>query len=269
MSRPYCQFPLCALSFGEDVKDRLQCILAYSAVQMGLVLWGEYTVEQQEYFRAHPPEWCKSKLKRDLHLQIAIGCEELGIEPPPLSFVSDDYLALDEFVDEWEQEYGPDARVRIVIDWVFEALHGTGISYDELAVVAAIYSKIGSKQGPVRITREEIWRRSLGYKSERAFNEDTDGYGFSRTARQVRDLIDQLADRNFFARVTFARRETYYSNRLSVIELSEQIREAKVYRARARQARIARNAELTRRIQLERRKRAGGNATDGAADTPL
>src|SRR5436190_4826960 len=127
MSESYCQFPLCALAFGVDVKERLQAILAYSAVQTGLVLWGKYTDEELEHFRAHPPEWCTSKLKHDLHLQIAIGCEALEIIPPHLRFVFDDYSALAQFADEWEQRHGPDAKVRIVTDWVFDALHRTGI----------------------------------------------------------------------------------------------------------------------------------------------
>jgi hypothetical protein len=198
-----------------------------------------------------------------------MGCEELEIIPPDLRSVFADYSALAEFADQWEQRHGPDAKVRIVIDWVFEALEGTGISYEELAVLAAIYSKIGSKQGPVRITRDEIWRRSLGYKSERVFKKETGGYDSTRTARQVRSIIDRLAERNFFARITFARRETYYSNRLRLKDLQEQIFAAKVYRARARQARIGANAELTSRIKAERRKLAGGNAAGGATDTPL
>jgi hypothetical protein len=106
MSRPYCHFPLCALHFAEDVKDRLQCILGYSAVRMGWELWEEYTVEQKEYFRAHPPEWCKSRLKRDSDLQIAMGCDALGIRPPTLGCVRDNFADLADFVEDWEQEYG-------------------------------------------------------------------------------------------------------------------------------------------------------------------
>ena len=74
-------------------------------------------------------------------------------------------------------------------------------------------------------------------------------------------ILERLAERNFFAQITYGRRQTYYSHRLSQKELEEQVYEAKVYRARARQARIAANAELTRRIQAERRRLAGGNAT--------
>lgn len=139
------------------------------------------------------PERCTSSLRNDEDVMAAIGCEKLELIQPDIRFMVSAYAALNRFINEWEQRHGPDAKVRIVIDWVLAALHGTGISYDELAVVTATYSKIGSKTGPVRITREKIWWRSLGYKSEHVFKEETDGYGFSRTARQVRDLIDRLA----------------------------------------------------------------------------
>jgi hypothetical protein len=256
------------LDFGWEPEERLRAILAYSAVQIGLVLWGKYTDEQIEYFRAHPPKWCRSKLKQDLHLQIAMGCKELEIIPPGLRSVWEDYCAFNDFVNDWEEQHGPDPKVRIVIDWVLEAMHGTGMSYDEFSVLSGIYSKIGSKLF-VRITREEIWRRSLGYKSELVFKAETGGSGFSRTARQVRDTIERLTERNFFARTTIFECETYYSNRLSQTELEAHVFEAKVYRARARQARITANAELTRKIQAERRKLAGGDATDGATPPPL
>ena len=235
---------------------------------MGLVLLRKHTEEQIEHFRAHPPEWCTSGLERDLHLQIAMGCEALEIIPPSLRYAWDDFLALNEFAEDWEQRYGPDPKVRIVTDWIFDALAGTGISYKELAVVTAVYSKIGLEQGPVLITREEIWRRSLAYKSEQVLKEETGGSGFSWTTRQIRSTIEELDARNFYARVTFGRRKTYYSNRLSRKELAEQVFVAKVYRPRKRQARIDANAELTRRIQAERRKRAGGDATEGATGTP-
>jgi hypothetical protein len=269
MNEPYCQFPLCSLAFDTNVDDRLDAIENYSIVERGKLVLPNYAADQREYLRAHPPEWCMVSLEDDEYLEALIGCEELNLRQPYLDVIVDDHSALSQFISQWEHRYGPDARVRLPVDWVQEALFGEGISYDQLAVIAAIYSKIGSKEGPVRITREEIWWRSLGYKSERVFKEETGGYGFCRTARQVRSIIERLDERKFFARVTFARGETYYSNRLSVKELSERVRKAKLYRARARQARIAANADLTRQIQAERRKLAGGSATEGATDTPL
>ena len=212
MSERYCHFPLCALAFGTDIKERLWAILAYSIVK-------------------------------------------------------DDYKPLAQFAKKWEKRHGSDATVRIDAQWVIEAKYDK-FSYDELAVLVAIYSKIGSKKGPVRITQDEIWRRSLGYKSERVFREETGGSGVCCRPRQVRTIIERLDERNFFARITFARRQTFYSHRLSREKLAELVRATKLYRARARQARISANAKLTSEIQAERRKLADGNAAEGATGTP-
>jgi hypothetical protein len=143
------------------------------------------------------------------------------------------------------------------------------MSSPELAVLAAIYSKIGASKKPVRITREEIWRRALGYKSKRVFECETRDHSFTITKRQVRSIIDRLHSRNFFARVTFARRETYYSHRLSSTTLAEHVFTAKIRRSLAEQARRRADTALTQRIQAERRKIAGPMATDGATGTPL
>ena len=269
MSRPYCQFPLCSLAFGTRDDDQLVAIMAYSAVEMGERLWLKYSTDQREYVRAHPPEWCTSSLKNDMHLKAVIGCEKLDLIQPHLRFLVADHAALSQFANEWEQRHGRDAKVRIAVDWVFEAIHGTGISCAELAVLAAIYSKIGASKRPVRITRHEIWRRALGYKSERVFRVETGSYVFGITKRQVRSIIDRLHARKFFARVTVARRETYYSHRLSSTALSQQVFIAKIQRDVARQARIRADADLTKRIQAERGKLAGPNAADTATNPPL
>jgi hypothetical protein len=193
----------------------------------------------------------------------------LNVIAPNLGAMIAEHSALARFVKDWEQQHGPDARVRIATDWVFEARDDTGISFSELLVVAAIYSKIGANHKPVRITRDEIWRRALGYKSERVFRAEAGGHVFGLTKRQVRAIIERLHGRHFFARVTFGRRQTYYSNRLSNKELADRIFTAKIQPSLARRARICADADLTKRIQAARRKLAGSAATESATDAPL
>jgi hypothetical protein len=177
------------------------------------------------------------------------------------------HYTLERFIKDFERRHGPDARVRIVTSWVFEARDRKGISYAELAVLAAIYSKIGAAKGPVRITRDEIWRRALGCKSERVFRAEMHDRKASITQRHVRSIIDRLhAPRKFFARVTYARRQSYYSHRLTVDQLSECVFNRKMQPALARQARIRANYTLTQRIQAERRRLAAPGAVDGAAN---
>src|SRR5262249_31956821 len=138
---------------------------------------------------------------------------------------------------EFERKHGPDAKVRLAIRFVFEARDNKGMSYQELAVLAAIYSKIGAAKGPLGITREEIWRRTLGFKSKRVFCLEMRGCEPWITMRQVRSIIECLHDRKFFARVTYGRRQTYYSHRMSGTALAEHVFTAKIQRSLAKEAR--------------------------------
>ena len=179
-----------------------------------------------------------------------------------------EHSVLARFVKDSEQRHGTDAKVRIATHFVFEARDHKGISYVELVVLCAIFSKIGANRAPVRITRDEIWRRALGYKSEPVFGVEAGNHLFKLTKRLVRSTIDGLHNRKFFARITFARRETYYSHRMTSKALGDHIFTTKIQRSLARQARLNANADLTKRIQAERRKLAGLNAAEGATGTP-
>jgi hypothetical protein len=151
--------------------------------------------------------------------------------------------------DAFERKHGADAQVRLATKLVF---------------LAGIYSKIGAAKGPVRITREEIWRRALGFKSTRVFSVEMRRCQVCITSRQARSIIDRLQDRGFFARITYARRQTYYSHRLTADQLADAIVTRKLQRERARQARIRANDALTKRVQTDRRRLAAPFAADGA-----
>src|SRR5262249_29482151 len=269
MNRPYFQFPLCCLAYGKNAEQRLNAIISYCCVEMGNRLWSKYSIESRELCRARPPHWCRSTLNDDAHLQAVLGYDALEVFTPDLPASLRRHSVLERFVQSWERTHRADPKVRIATEFVFEARDDTGISYAELAVLCAIFSKIGAAKGPVRITRDEIWRRALGYKSERVLILEARSRAFALTKRQVRSIVDRLHSRNFFARVTIARRQTYYSHRLSSTALAEHVFKAKVQRFRARQARRRADAALTKRIQAECRKLAGPDATEPAAGMPL
>jgi hypothetical protein len=253
-----------------DDTERLLHILGYSVGEYGKRLWSKYTLEERQHIRAHRPDWCTISLEEDEYVQAVIGCEELEIIPDHIYTITAYHGAASRYIEFYELQHGPDVRVRIDVKWVLEALHGTGISHEELAVLAAIYSKIGASKVPVRITQDEVWRRALGCKSKAVFEVYT-GYhaDFWVTKRQVRSIIERLHDRKFFARTTYGRRQTYYTNRMSSTALAKRIFTAKIQRSLATQARRRADAALTKWIQEERRKLAGGNAAEGATDAPL
>jgi hypothetical protein len=274
MTQPYLQFPLCLLSTAEDVWVGLDHIISFACVEVGKKRWETFSADERQALRSILPSasvcQCSIDPTSDEQLQAVAGCEYLRITVLNIKGILAGHARLSRFVKEFEDRHGTDAQVRIRRDWFFEVRDNRGMSYHELAVVAAIYSKIGESRRPVRITREEIWWRALGYKSQSVFRaEDDGGHVLGPTERQVRSIIERLQSRNFFARITFGRRQTYYSNRLSTKELADEIFTAKMQRSLARQARICADADLTTRIQAARRKLAGSVATKAATDAPL
>jgi hypothetical protein len=152
--------------------------------------------------------------------------------------------------------------VRLVTTFVFDARDGRALSYLELAVLAAIYSKIGAADRPIRISREEIWRRAHGYKSKSAFLTICQHPWF--TQRKTRSAIEVLRERGFFAHATYGRRETYYSHRLPLDQLVAAIVELKTRKARVRHKQIEANNELTNKIRDKRHKLATRRHNDAA-----
>jgi hypothetical protein len=144
------------------------------------------------------------------------------------------------------------------------------ISFACVEVGKERWQKFSENERGARILQDEIWKRAHGFKSDRVFRAEMNRRRRPfLTPRQVRSIIERLHGRHFFARVTFGRRQTYYSNRLSNKELADRIFTAKIQRSLARQERIRADADLTKRIQAARRKLAGSDATDGATDAPL
>jgi hypothetical protein len=273
MDGRYFHFPLCLLSFGGGIEGRLNGIISLACVEMGVKRWQKFSPIERNARSSFPPppEFCTSRIElgKEEELQAVAGCEYLNLCCSNVKAILADYARVARFIKDFERRHGTDARVRIRTDWVFEVRDNKGMSYPELAVLAAIYSKIGASKRPVLITREEIWKRAHGCKSDRVFAAETKGRCPFLTLRNVRSIIEGLHDRKFFARITYARRQTYYSHRLSGAALAEYVFTSKMQRSLAKQARRRADAALTKRIQAGRRKLASPDATEGATDMPL
>jgi len=256
MRRVYFQFPLCSLSFGDDRQQRVNTIIRYNCVEMGRRLWAKFSADVRHAHRRMTPlpTWCKQRPRNDVELQALLGANSLQVVPVDLSLTVAQHAALCAFVADFEQRHGRDAQVRIVTNWLWNAVSGREMPYVEMATLAAIYSKIGATKRPVRITRDEIWRRALGFKSRRVFTFETRDREPLIRPRQIRSAIERLHDRGCFARVTYARRETYYSHRMTAKQLSDGVFVRKVQREAARQEHRHANDALTQRVETERRR---------------
>src|SRR5207253_5488768 len=92
--------------------------------------------------------------------------------------------------------------------------------------------------------------------------------GVFLSERQTRSIIDRLYERGFFARITFARRQTYYSHRLTADQLEEAIFQLKTRTAKARHTRIQANNDLTFRIRAERIRLADPRSAEATSMLP-
>ena len=171
MIQPYLQFPLCVLSAVKDVRRGVNDIILFACVDIGKKRWETFSADERRGLRSALPStsFCQCSIDptSDEQMEALVGCEYLQIRALNVKLMLARHAWLSRFIKEFEEKHGTDARVRIRKDWVFEVRDNRGMSYHEFAVLAAIYSKIGASQRPVPITREEIWWRALGYKSQK------------------------------------------------------------------------------------------------------
>ena len=207
MSPRFFQFPLCALSFPGSERDRLNNVSSFCCLEVGKQQWQTFNQLEKHLRREQQPSdmfcTCKIVLTNDAHQHAVAGAQRLGITINDICGMVANHARLAGFRHEFERKHGADAQVRLATNFVYEARDSKGMSYQELAVLAAIYSKIGAAKRAVRITREEIWRRALGFKSKRVFLVEMRDRQPWITERQVRSIIEHLHDRKFFARVTY------------------------------------------------------------------
>lgn len=77
----YFQFPLCALSFGENVYERLNCIASFGCIEVGRMQWQKFKKIEKELRRSGclTPQTHRVRIDFDEHLQVVAGAEHLRI----------------------------------------------------------------------------------------------------------------------------------------------------------------------------------------------
>jgi hypothetical protein len=253
----YFQVPLCALAFGVSDKERLETIIAYGVMATGTKQWTKLSESQRrEFLDARTGKLPRGFKRFDRrHLAAVCGADKTDVSLGSLDYMRKQHMALAIFRQDYEQRHGSDALVRLKTDLVFEARDGVGIIPRELWVLAAIYSIIGRKQGPVLITQDRIRCRALGYKTQAVMAAELsrreDG-AKPLSDWQLRSLLDRLQARKFFARVTYGRRLSYYSHRMTEKELRKAVVEMKTFRFENRLLRQFDDKTMTDTIRNQR-----------------
>jgi len=253
----YFQFPLCALAFGANEVERLNHIIPFGCADAGGTMLNRLrpeirTMKADELATASgtPADYRKTKFD---HVAFALGARELNVRfSGQIAHPLKQSETLLTFKTQFEAKHGRDVEARIATRLVFEVRDKAGMSYRELAVLCAIYSCIGAKSYPVRITRERIQCRMLGYKSPAIMQAElanrTDG-AKPLSLRQINYTLDALHERQFFARARANERQTFYSHRMSQDELEARLITGKSYSETFHNQRRQRDAELMRKIK--------------------
>jgi hypothetical protein len=255
----YFQVPLCALAYGTSDRERLEVIISYGLVEAGAKRWGKLTDDERQQLletKAKAGQLPRGFTRSNTKHAIAVcGASVTNLTLGSPQFSLSRHAALSDFCDTFQQRHGADAVVRLKKDLVFEARDGGGITPRELYVLAAIYSVIGRKQGPVLITQDRVRCRALGYKTKTVMAAELprrkDGAQPLSNWR-LRSLLDRLQARKFFARVTYGRRLSFYSHRMREGELRQAVIEMKTFRFSNKTLRRFDDSAMTAAIRNQR-----------------
>jgi hypothetical protein len=254
----YFQFPLCVLSYGKNPRERISEMISWCCVSTG-----ENAAEKMDqYALAGMTERLIDKIgerakdfdeENEAHINCLLGADILSVRLGSFAIPVSEYRRVETHIARQRAEHGPDPLVRIRADIVWDALHER-LPYREFAVLCALYSVIGDKDGPVRITRETIRARALGYKNgavaPRAPYFRPDGMK-GLTERILKDTIEKLQARGFFVKVNPSKTEAYFSHRMTRKELADAVIKVKSKRLALRADIAAENERIRRELGLK------------------
>lgn len=228
----YVQFPLCSLAVGASNRERFIGILSHWAEVYGTRLWTKLKPPEQERLRnflRDCPELNRSLAPQDEQLTFrAATLLRLGLSPQELPEILLEGGRFKMKLDGFKDRFGGDPEVRLRSDLFLEMFgkRQGGISFEDGAVLCGIYSVIGNKQRPVRITKSTIKHRALGYKSEKVMLQHLnirEEIPIELSDWKTREGIDRLHARKLFAKCTYGRRVSYYSNRCTDATLRQKV----------------------------------------------
>lgn len=197
-----------------------------------------------------------------LHLQFWRASEMAHIAIGSMTHTIDRYTAAAQYIDKWRKKSkGHDTYTRIGIDLVWRVLDGK-LSFRQFAVICAINAKLGYSKGngnsaAKRIGLEDIHAAAHGYRSKKLLDTSGADYRWStdmikRTAVEVCDVL------NFFRRVTYKKRYTYYSRELTS-ELFYDTIESRVMAKTEKKSKAAQKTDLLERRVAARQAAAAAN----------
>ena len=231
----YFQFPLYALAYGKEPRQRLGELISFCCVEVGYKESAGMTLAEKKMKADklnHKPGGFRQS--NDAHLSLVIGMLKLNVGHGVAQTILEEHERLSGFIRSMNSRHGYSPYVRIRSDLFWEARKGD-MDYRRFSVLCAIYSVIGSKDY-CRVTRGRIISGALGYKSAAMMTPEVLAQRIDDarplTENQVRRTLDDLENSSLFFRVQVSKRKVIFSNRLSRKELKAKAFEAATKKAK-------------------------------------
>jgi hypothetical protein len=231
MSRddPYLQFPIGALHFGkpitevtgEEMATRLHEIISYCLVEVGKSLLDnkDYQVTGIMIERsAARMGFSDSNLNNRNNQILLLGAETLNVNLGSLNWKHQN--ANHEVVNELSPYGSQQCRLKASLAW--EAIGGgSDWTWRSLATLCAVYAGIG-RYAKAKLTYDRIGAMAMGFNGQR----DRDALNAKRlqlTDKQTLRSVATLRDRGFFVSASPNGRHVFYSHRLTLDGLIENL----------------------------------------------
>lgn len=224
----YYTFPLCLLAADKDPKEIIQDMVAQSVVRAGerhCDRDATRSPQADKYLaeKEFPPGFDAGKPR---HVQLVTGAMVLNITLGNVVGTLTRWKETSDFVSGYERVHGGDALVMIGGDLLWGCHNDGDPDWRTFSTLAAINSIIGQKKVPVRITRDMIIARQLGYKTSAIMRAALPGNPHQKplTIQRVRDTLDSLEAMGLIVRCQASRRVVYFSTTLTREELIEKVK---------------------------------------------
>jgi hypothetical protein len=201
--------------------------MGYAIGRVGMQEWEkmnesdqEVKVEMLEEKENKPDDFCSSDSD---HQAIMWGAHLTGTTIGSVGNILAEYRKFQSLRTSFESKHGSDVYVRIHGDIMFRAYKGE-MNYRHFSVLCALFSWIGDSKEPVRVTRDGIKTRQLGYRTREILEKEMNRYkkrgdgAEELSDRKLRDALDEL-EPYWFARVNPSRTVVYFSHRMTRDEL--------------------------------------------------
>jgi hypothetical protein len=219
------EFPLCCLSYPVDNGQKVGMIISYCIVEHSKKVSSFIHKRIRELGRELPVDFDEIE---ELHSKIVLAGDELGITVSSIKNTLCHHQLLLNFISDFTDKYGKDAFCRIGKKLCFEARDGK-FEYSLFTVLCAIQSILGKRKPYCRITKDRIRYRMNGYRSKKIAEMEIIDKSLLLSDRQIGNRIKILYGKNFFAKFTYAQRQTFYSTRLTNEELRDWVKKSKIY----------------------------------------